>query len=160
NACLGFVNGMDLASTLLDAGQIDYAVVVAGEDAKQVQEATLRNLHSDKTTRDNFMQQFTSLTLGSDAAAAVLGRAEQQHEGQRILRGVTRSDNQHYQLCQCGHNGMITDSDALLEHGLAHVMDAWKDTPSEWNWQNMDRYISHQIAQMHTDAIIKSAGID
>ena len=34
NACLGFVNGMDLAATLIDAGQIDYAVVVAGEDAK------------------------------------------------------------------------------------------------------------------------------
>ena len=25
---------MDLAATLIDAGQIDYAVVVAGEDAK------------------------------------------------------------------------------------------------------------------------------
>src|SRR5699024_5922594 len=75
NACLGFVNGMDLASTLLDAGQIDYAVVVAGEDAKQVQEATLRNLHSDQTTRDNFMEQCASLTRGSGAAAAMSERA-------------------------------------------------------------------------------------
>ena len=24
----------------------------------------------------------------------------------------------------------------------------------------MDRYITHQVSQMHTDAIIKSAGID
>ncbi|MDN6350325.1 MAG: 3-oxoacyl-ACP synthase III [Yaniella sp.] len=160
NACLGFVNGMDLASTLIDSGQIDYAVVVAGEDAKQVQEATLRNLLSDTTTRDNFMEQFASLTLGSGAAAAVLGRADQHPEGHRILRGVTRAGTQHHQLCQGGHNGMITDSGALLEHGLALVMDAWNDTPADWNWRSMDRYITHQVSQMHTDAIIKSAGID
>ena len=39
-------------------------------------------------------------------------------------------------------------------------MDAWNDTPADWNWQNMDRYITHQVSQMHTDAIIKSAGLD
>ena len=160
NACLGFVNGMDLASTLIDAGQIDYAVVVAGEDAKQVQESTLRNLLSDKTTRDNFMQQFASLTLGSGAAAAVLGRADKHPAGHRILRGVTRAGTQHHQLCQGGHDGMYTDSAGLLENGLELVMDAWNDTPADWNWRSMDRYITHQVSQMHTDAIIKSAGID
>ena len=160
NACLGFVNGMDLAATLIDAGQIDYAVVVAGEDAKNVQEATVRNLLSDRTTRDNFMQQFASLTLGSGAAAAVLGRADKHPEGHRILRGVTRAGTQHNGLCQGGHDGMYTDSGALLENGLELVMDAWNDTPADWDWANMDRYITHQVSQMHTDAIIESAGID
>src|SRR5690625_2335055 len=144
NACLGFVNGMDLAATLIDAGQISYAVVVAGEDAKNVQESTLRNLYSDRTTRDNFMQQFASLTLGSGAAAAVLGRADLHPEGHRILRGVTRAGTQHHGLCQGGHDGMYTDSGALLENGLALVMDAWNDTPEEWNWRGMDRYRSEE----------------
>ncbi len=160
NACLGFVNGMDLAATLIDAGQIDYAVVVAGEDAKNVQEATVENLLSDKTTRDNFMQQFASLTLGSGAAAAVLGRADMHPEGHRILRGVTRAGTSYHNLCQGSHDGMFTDSGALLENGLELVMDAWNDTPADWNWHNMDRYITHQVSQMHTDAIIKSAGLD
>ena len=31
NACLGFVNGMMLAATMIDAGQIDYALIVDGE---------------------------------------------------------------------------------------------------------------------------------
>jgi len=159
NACLGFVNGMDLAATLIDAGQISYAVVVAGEDAKNVQESTLRNLHSDRTTRDNFMEQFASLTLGSGAAAAVLGPADRHPEGHRILRGVTRAGTQHNGLCQGDHEGMFTDSGALLENGLELVMDAWNDTPSDWDWPNMDRYITHQVSQMHTDAIIESAGI-
>ncbi|HIW46774.1 MAG TPA: 3-oxoacyl-ACP synthase III [Candidatus Yaniella excrementigallinarum] len=160
NACLGFVNGMDLAATLIDARQIDYAVVVAGEDAKNVQEATVENLLSDKTTRDNFMQQFASLTLGSGAAAAVLGPADRHPEGHRILRGVTRAGTSYHNLCHGNHDGMYTDSGALLENGLELVMDAWNDTPADWNWQNMDRYITHQVSQMHTDAIIKSAGLD
>ncbi len=160
NACLGFVNGMDLAATLIDAGQIDYAVVVAGEDANNLQEATLANLLSDHTTRDNFMGQFASLTLGSGAAAAVLGRADRHPEGHRILRGVTRAGTQHNELCQGGRDGIFTDSGALLENGLELVMDAWNDTPIEWDWANMDRYITHQVSQMHTDAIIESAGIE
>ncbi|PPE85052.1 3-oxoacyl-ACP synthase III, partial [Streptococcus agalactiae] len=76
NACLGFVNGLMLASTLVDAGQIDYAVVVAAEDASKVQAATVANLHAETTHRGNFMEQFASLTLGSGAAAAVVGRIE------------------------------------------------------------------------------------
>ena len=65
-----------LASTLVDAGQIDYAVVVAAEDASKLQAATVANLHAETTHRGNFMEQFASLTLGSGAAAAVVGRIE------------------------------------------------------------------------------------
>ena len=31
NACLGFINGMQLAAMFLDSGQIDYALIVDGE---------------------------------------------------------------------------------------------------------------------------------
>src|SRR5699024_9721745 len=40
NACLGFINGIHLASTMLDAGQIDYAVIVNAEDVRSTQEGT------------------------------------------------------------------------------------------------------------------------
>ena len=32
NACLGFVNAMTVAATMIDSGAIEYALVVAGED--------------------------------------------------------------------------------------------------------------------------------
>ena len=41
NACLGFVNAMHVAATMIDAGHIEYALVVDGEDARYTQEATL-----------------------------------------------------------------------------------------------------------------------
>ena len=45
NACLGFVNGMHLASAMIDSGQISYAVVVDGESARYTQEATIARLN-------------------------------------------------------------------------------------------------------------------
>ena len=50
NACLGFVNGMTLAANMIDAGQIEYALVVAGEDASRVQEATLAPTDPSQTS--------------------------------------------------------------------------------------------------------------
>ena len=44
NACLGFVNGMQLAATMIDAGQIDYALVVDGEGAREIHENTIERL--------------------------------------------------------------------------------------------------------------------
>src|SRR3954447_12469678 len=49
NACLGFVNGMQLAAAMLESGQIDHALVVNGEDSRQVQERTIDRLNRPET---------------------------------------------------------------------------------------------------------------
>jgi len=160
NACLGFVNGLMFASTLVDAGQVDYAVVVAAEDASKVQAATVANLHAETTNRGNFMEQFASLTLGSGAAAAVVGSIEDHPQAHRIVRGITRAGTDHHGLCVGDHHGMYTDSTALLKDGLELVMDAWHDVPADWAWPDADRFITHQVSQLHTDAIAESACLD
>ncbi|MCB0901593.1 MAG: 3-oxoacyl-ACP synthase III, partial [Actinobacteria bacterium] len=40
NACLGFVNGMQLAGTMIDSGQIEYALIVDAEGSRLIQERT------------------------------------------------------------------------------------------------------------------------
>ena len=76
NACLGFVNGMELAAAMIDSGQIDYALVVNGEDSQAVQEATLARLCGPDSTAADVMGNFATLTLGSGAVAMVLGQLE------------------------------------------------------------------------------------
>ena len=44
NACLGFVNGIQLAGTMIDAGQVDYALLVDAEGSRYTQETTLERL--------------------------------------------------------------------------------------------------------------------
>ena len=64
NACLGFVNGIQLVGTMIDAGQVDYALLVDAEGSRYTQETTLDRLAAPDATADDMRAQFATLTLG------------------------------------------------------------------------------------------------
>ncbi|GIG29865.1 3-oxoacyl-ACP synthase III [Cellulomonas marina] len=160
NACLGFVNGMSLAAGMIESGQVRYAIVLAGEDADDIQVNTVERLLRAESDRDAFMSEFASLTLGSGSAAAVLGRTDENPGGHRLLGGVTRAATQYYDLCVGSVDGMFTDARMLLKGGLDLVMSAWREASDEWDWSAMDRYVTHQVSKAHTAAVVKAAGLD
>ena len=161
NACLGFVNGMELAGAMIDAGLIDFALVVNGEDAGTVQEATIERLKRPETTAKDVVAQFATLTLGSGAAAMVLGRADRHPEGHRIVAAVSRAGTEHHELCVGNNDSMNTDLKGLLDAGIQLSEDLWADAATEFNWSaGMDRYIIHQVSQVHTDALCNRLGIN
>jgi acyl-CoA:acyl-CoA alkyltransferase len=160
NACLGFVNGMNLAASLIETGQIDYAMVIDGEDVGELQINTINRLSRDGLRREDFMNEFASLTLGCGVAAAVLGRADQHPEGHRMIGGITRAASQFNDLCIGTMEGMFTNSKALLKRGMELVTAAWTEAKRDWNWSDMDRYIMHQVSDVHTAAFVKAAGLD
>ena len=162
NACLGFVNAMTVASTMIDSGAVDYALVVAGEDPSPWHRTALRILSQPHTSREDVLAQFATLTLGSGAAAAVLGKADAHPEGHRIIGSVSRAGTEHRNLCIGGEadQGMNTDAAGLLEHGLQLVAQAWEQAHEDgWEWTDMDSYVTHQISNAHTNAIIEAVGI-
>ncbi len=160
NACLGFINGMSLAATMIQSGQIRHAIVVAGEDADEIQVNTIDRLLAAEGSRDDFMREFATLTLGSGSAAAVLGRADEHPADHRVLGGVTRAATEFHKLCVGSVDGMFTDAKALLKGGLDLVVSAWKEASSEWDWSSMNRYITHQVSSIHTDSIVKAVSLD
>ncbi|BDZ47427.1 3-oxoacyl-ACP synthase III [Naasia aerilata] len=160
NACLGFVNGMSLAAQMIDSGQISYAVVIDGEDADEIQLNTIERLTRPGIKRADFMSEFASLTLGSGAAAAVLGPADAHPGGHRLVGGITRAATQFHDVCVGSVDGMFTDAKALLKGGMELVVSAWKEAKRDWNWQGMDRYVMHQVSDVHTNALLKAVGID
>ena len=160
NACLGFVNGMSLAANMIDSGQIKYALIVAGEDAQPTQETTFQRLNAENSTREDYLREFATLTLGSGAAAAVVGPADEHPGGHRIVGGVSRAGTQHHELCVGGPAGMYTDTKGLLDNGLDLVVNAWQEAhQSGWDWRSMDRYVTHQVSKSYTNAIIKAVGL-
>lgn len=160
NACLGFVNAMSVAANMIDSGAIQYALVIASEDASKVQASTLRRLARPEITRAEYLNEFASLTLGSGAAAAVLGPADKHPEGHRILGSVTRAATWNHELCVGDHDGMFTDAAGLLSNGMQLVTSAWKEAHEDgWDWSDMDRYIMHQVSNVHINAITKAAKI-
>jgi 3-oxoacyl-[acyl-carrier-protein] synthase-3 len=160
NACLGFVNGMQLAGLMIDSGQIDYALIVDGEGARVLHENTIARLQSADTTKEDVLANFASLTLGSGGAAMVLGRASTHTEGHRFVGGVSRAATQHNKLCVGDLGSMRTDSRALLAAGVQLAVDTWADASAFFDWTDLDAYVIHQVSSVHTAAITTALGID
>ena len=131
NACVGFVNGMQIASLMIDAGQIDYALIVDGEGSREV-----------------------------GGAAMVLGRADAHSEGHRFVGGVSRAASEHYDLCVGDINGMRTDARGLLEAGVAISAATWEDALKSFDWTDLDCYVMHQVSNVHTAAITSALKLD
>jgi len=160
NACLGFVNGMHLAASMIDAGHIDYALVVDGEDARPVQERTLRRLSQPDASTEDVMNEFASLTLGSGGAAMVLGRIDKHPDAHRLVGGISRAATEHHTLCIGDNDSMRTDTKGLLDAGLELAESAWKEALLDNDWQDMDCYVLHQVSSVHTSALCQRLGID
>jgi 3-oxoacyl-[acyl-carrier-protein] synthase-3 len=159
NACLGFINGMQVAAMMIDSGQIEYALVVDGEGSRRTQEATIARLSRNDSTKQDVLDQFATMTLGSGGAAMVLGKASL-HGGHRFRGGVSRAATQHNQLCMGDLDSMRTDSRGLLDAGVALAKATWDDAQSQFSWSDLDMYILHQVSQAHNSAIISALGID
>ena len=161
NACLGFVNAMHLAATMIDAGQIRYALIVDGEGSRTLQETTLARLARPETTVADVFAEFASLTLGSGGAAMVLGPAEAHPEGHLLIGGESRAGTQFNDLCVGSIDHMRTDTKALLDAGLQVADATWiAARDNGWDWGNAEHYILHQISSVHTQLMCKQIGID
>lgn len=160
NACLGFINGMTVASSMIDSGAIDYALVVAGEDPTRWHREAFRRLSEPDVTRAEVIREFATLTLGCGAAAAVVGRADNHPDGHRIRTSVTRSATEHFELCVGGFDGMFTDAGGLLKHGVGLLTDTWEEARTQgFEWDDFDWVVAHQVSTSHTDKTEADIGI-
>jgi 3-oxoacyl-[acyl-carrier-protein] synthase-3 len=161
NACLGFVNGMEIAAAMIDAGMIDNALIVNGEDPQIAQERTIDRLNGPGTTSKDVLAEFATLTLGAGAAAMVLGRTDAHPEGHRMVGSVTRAATEHHELCVGDFTMMRTDLKGLLDAGMELSQDMWAEAVGEFDWsEGMDRYVIHQVSKVHTAAMCQKFGID
>lgn len=160
NACLGFINGMQLAAMMIDTGQVDYALVVDGEGSRYTQERTIERLQRPSTTKADILNNFATLTLGSGGAAMVLGRASDHPAGHRFVGGVSRAATEYNHLCVGDLDGMSTDSRGLLEAGVVLARDTWIESQEVFDWSDLDQYIIHQVSKLHSAAICQALGID
>ena len=158
NACLGFVNGIQLAGLMIDSGQVDYALLVDAESVRGLHEATLARLEGPDATATDVKNQFASLTIGSGAAAMVLGRTDRHPEGHEVLGGASRAGTEHHELCTGDLNGMNTDSRALFEAGIALAIETWRDAKDDFDWSEADYFMCHQTSTKHIATMAAAVG--
>jgi acyl-CoA:acyl-CoA alkyltransferase len=168
NACLGFLNAIVVAAGLIDSGQIRSALIAAGENGRPLVEETVRTLLADKLDRRAIKPFFANLTIGCGAVAAVVCHRDLvKGRARRILGGVCRSATEHSELCQgntaaAGGLAMQTDSERLLDAGVALAKETWAQfaAATGWSTRTVDRAICHQVGSAHRRRLFETLGLD
>jgi 3-oxoacyl-[acyl-carrier-protein] synthase III len=166
NACLGLLNGIVEVANRIELGQIQAGLVVGTEDSRPLLEATIAELNERTSlTRSDIKTAVASLTIGSGSAAVLLTHREISQTGRRIRAAVARAHTQHYRLCEGDHasganTGMLmqTDSEKLLEAGIATGAMTFADLLEETGWKASDitRSICHQVGGTHRKLMLES----
>jgi 3-oxoacyl-[acyl-carrier-protein] synthase-3 len=168
NACLGFLNSLTLAAGLIESGQIRCALIVAGENGGPLVEQTIRTLLTQPLDRNGIKPFFANLTIGSGAIAAVVCHRDLvKGHAHRLLGGVARAATAHSDLCQGDTHGadslaMQTDSEALLNAGLALARETWEkfSATTGWGGADVNRFICHQVGSTHRRKLYETLGLD
>jgi len=167
NACLGFLNGLLVAGSMIEAGQIRNALVVAGENGRPLVERTLERLRQPDLTRRSIKPYFANLTIGSGAAAAVVAPADAVDASRpRLGAAVVETDSSHNTLCEGDSAGegleMTTDSEELLVAGIGVAKRGWSRflEASGWTAETPDRVVTHQVGRSHQRELFGALGLD
>ncbi len=162
NACLAFINGMDMVGNMIERGQIDAGIITNGESARLPVESTVDRLLEPGVDEQTFRANFATLTLGSGAAAMVLGRSDGDSAGHRFLGGVNLAATEHCRLCFGQVDGMVTNTRELLVAGLDLARRTWDKGVDELGWSpdHFDHFVIHQVSQTHTEKFAGILGLD
>lgn len=162
NACLAFIDGMELVAALIERGEIDYGLIVDGEGSRYVIEQTIARMLSDEATPELLRAQFATLTLGSGAVAMVLARSDLAPEGHRFRGGVCLAASEHARLCRGQNEFMETDTRALLMAGVELAHRTWQRAHEVLGWtaEALDEMVLHQVSLVHTNTLAQRLGFD
>ena len=168
NACLGFLNSIVVAAAQIEAGQIQAALLVSGENGRPLVDETIRTLLAGSFDRNAIKPFFANLTIGCGAVGAVVchrdlvkGRAH------RILGGVCLSATEHSELCQgdtgdSGSLAMQTDSERMLDAGVTLAKKAWEEfvRSTGWTGESVNNVICHQVGSAHRRRLFETLSLD
>ena len=158
-ACLGFMNAMSVAAMAIETGMAKTVLIVDGEGSRQTQDSTIARLRQPTTTVEDVFNEFASLTLGSGAAAMVMGGPRD--GAHRYLGGISRAATSHHELCVGDLDTMKTDTAGLLTAGLDLARDAFDAALAmNWQWTDCDYYVMHQVSKVHTQKLCERLGVD
>ena len=167
NACLGFLNALVLAGSMIETGQIRRAILVAGENGAPLVEQTIKLLNEGEYDRKSIKPFFANLTIGAGAVAwSIVDKSLIKDDKPTLGTWSSETDTSHNQLCEGDVSGdslvMQTDSEELLHAGISVAERAWEKFLLNHNWSPHDPelVITHQVGKAHTQAVLNALQID
>ena len=171
NACLGVITGMITAANMIEMGQINAAMLVAGENSRPLVESTINAMLNDSSlTRQTIKPYFASLTIGSGSVAVILSRKTANSGKSSFMAASTLAVTKYNDLCRgnadkgMGDNSdtlMSTDSETLMKYGVETAARTWENfkTDSGWDNDSPDCICTHQVGSAHKKLLFDSLGL-
>ncbi len=162
NACLAFLNGMEIVGNMIERGQIDYGMVVDGESSRFLTETTIARLKRPETDMQTFREEFASLTTGSGAVAMILARSDLAPDGHRFHGSFSLAATEHNRLCLGQVDRGVTDTKGLLVAGIELSRKTWAGAQEHLGFgdEDVDEYCIHQVSQRHAEQLAASLEVD
>ncbi len=162
NACLAFLNGMEIVGNMIERGQIDYGMIVDGEGSRYVVEKTIERLLQSDCDEKIFRENFATLTLGSGAVAMILAHKNLAPDGHRFLGGVSVAATEHNRLCLGQREQMTTEASKLLVVGIELAAKTYAKAKEQmhWNDKQINELILHQVSANHTMKLSEALQLD
>jgi 3-oxoacyl-[acyl-carrier-protein] synthase-3 len=172
NACLGILTGMTVLANMIELGQVEAGLLVAGENSRPLMESTIKKILSDPgITRQSIKPYFASLTIGSGSIAVVLANKTLSKQGHSLLGGASVAATKYNHLCRGnsdkGMNDgsdvlMSTDSEALMHYGVETAGATWDLFKNETGIAETDIgcICTHQVGSAHKKLLFESLGLD
>lgn len=147
NACLGFIDGLIIADSLIKSGISGCVLVAGAEKGSHV----LRNSHKAIMENGGGNEYLASLTLGDGAAAAIVCPENFSEYSRLRLKGFTRTTLSDYAECcilPSQEHPMSTDSAMMFEGAIQHYPDMFRKLTSDLGWDidDFDVIIPHQAS--------------
>ena len=171
NACLGVLNGMVVAGSMIERRQIESALIVSGENGGPLLFKTIEMLLNDPhLSRKSIKKYIASLSIGSAGVALLLTHREcfyGEFEFAPILcGGSVMMDSSAHHLCRGEGNihelTMETDSEKLMKVGVELALVNWEKMKENLNWgqNDIDWVINHQVSRVHQETMMKSLSLE
>ena len=167
NACLGFLNALILAGSMIEQGAIKRAIIVAGENGKPLVDQTIDILNGANMDRKSIKPYFANLTIGAGAVAwSITCDDSSSSEKPRLAQFASSTDTSHNHLCEGDQSvgGMVmqTDSEELLHAGISVAKKAWNKflEVTHWSAEKPNLIVTHQVGKAHQQEIEKALSYD
>lgn len=162
NACYGFVDGIKIATALIEAGMIRHALIVTGEVSTRVLRSAVDILKTG-VSQQVAQTMLGALSLGDAGGAIILGQSRNTTSG---FRGFNqRCDSRYVDLCTYkvnsdgsmeGHMQMAQ----IVARGFRLNKGMYDETLSMLGWDGLDWALTHQTGKRTFQQVLTLKSID
>lgn len=149
NACYGFVDGLKLASALVESAMITHALVVTGEVTTRILRTIVDTLKKGISTEEA-KHLWGGLSVGDAGGAVIVGPSSDGKSGFMLFN--QRSESRHVDLC---HYKYQADGSLDARMNMAQIVargfqlnkKIFDETLDELGWDGIDWALAHQTGK-------------